>query len=147
MAKKLKLSSSLSGDYTIFGIACHLKDYRMTFLINQKLGISFRREEDLSLGDADNKKSYSFYIFKHPDERRNYFLISNHHPDGRLIPVERGIDFFIVVDDVLPSTLKKQLVSCIQSIPNVLTAFEIDPGKIKDLDIIFEEIELHLLKK
>ena len=147
MAKKLKLSSGLSGDYTTFGIACHLKDYRMAFLINQKLGISFRRMEDLSFGDKDNKRSYSFYIFKHPDERRNYFLISNHHPDGRLIPAERGIDFFIVVDDVLPSSVTKQLISSIQSIPNVLTAFEIDPGKIKNLEIIFEEIELHLLKK
>lgn len=147
MAKKFKLSSSLSGEYTTFGIACHLKEYRMAFLINQKLGFSFRRVEDLSLGDDEHKRSYPFFIFKHPDERRNYFMISNHHPDGRLIPAERGIDFFIVIDDALPLTLKKQIVSGIQSIPNVLTAFEIDQSKIKDLKIIFGEIELHLLKK
>lgn len=145
MARKLKLTSGSSYDYTTIGIACHMKDYRFTFFLNDQLGFQMKRMEDLLFGEGDDSRGYSFYIFKSPEERRNFYLVSNYHEAGRLIPSEKGADFFLIVNDILPASHKKQLISNIQKIPQVLAAYEIPKGKANNLEMIFEEIEMHLL--
>jgi hypothetical protein len=145
MAKKIRLSSGTSYDYTTIGIACHMKDYRFAFFVNEQLGFRFRRLDDLVSGEEKDARSYSFYIYTNPDDRRNYYLVSNYHEDGRLIPSEKGADFFLIVNDILPLTFKKEIITKIQKIPQALAAYEIPAGKVKNLEIIFEEIEEHLL--
>jgi len=145
VSKKLKLSSGSSYNYTTIGIACHMKDYRFTFFLNEKLGFHFKRMDDLVSGSDKESRSFSFYFYTCLEERRNYYLVSNFHEDGRLIPSEKGADFFIIASDNLPVIPKKQLIGKIQKIPQALAAYEIPQGKIKDLDVIYEEIEMHLL--
>jgi len=122
-----------------------MKDYRFTFFLNEQLGFQLKRREDLLFGAANESRSYSFYIYNNPEERRSYYLVSNYHEEGRLIPFEKGADFFLIVNDILPANQKKQLISKIQKIPQVLAAYEIPKGKVNNLEMIFEEIEMHLL--
>lgn len=145
MPKKFKLSPGVSHEYTIFGVACHLKDYRFTFFLNEKMNFHLKRIEDLKIGERDSALSYSLFLYRHPDERRSYYLISNYHESGRLIPEERGADYFLIIDDALTSTQKKRLVTKIQSVSQVLASYEIPAGKAKNLEAIFGELELHLL--
>ena len=145
MAKKIKLSGGISYDYTTIGIACHMKDYRFAFFVNEQLGFRFRRLDDLVSGEEKDERNYSFFIYTNPEDRRSYYLVSNYHEEGRLIPSEKGADFFLIVNDLLPAGNKKEIVSKIQKIPQALAAYEIPPGKVKNLELIFEEIEEHLL--
>lgn len=145
MARKLKLSSGSTYNYTTIGIACHMKDYRFTFFLNEQMGFRLKRMEDLQFGDANESHGYSFYIYQNPEDRRNFYLVSNYHEEGRLIPAEKGADFFLIVNDILPLNQKKQLISKIQKIQQVLAAYEIPNSKVSNLEMIFEEIELHLL--
>ncbi len=148
MVKKFKIqSSSSSSEFTLIGISCQLKNYRLAFGINRKMNFSFKRIDDLIIPDEQNDRAYSFYLFKDNDERRNYFLIQNQHPEGRLVPSQRAIDFFLVVDDILEEAKLKHLIQQIKSVEQVLTAFVINPDKLKNADVIFEEIELHMLGK
>ncbi len=96
-------------------------------------------------GEINESRGYSFYIYISPEERRNFYLVSNYHEEGRLIPSEKGADFFLIVNDILPASQKKQLINKIQKIAQVLTAYEIPKGKANNLEMIFEEIEMHLL--
>jgi hypothetical protein len=145
VARKLKLTSGTTYNYTTIGIACHMKDYRFTFFLNENLGFQFKRMDDLKLGEEEGALAYSFYLYNIPAERRNFFLVSNYHEDGRLIPSEKGADFFLIVDDILPAAQKKELTGKIQKIPQVLAAYNIPPGKSNNLEVIFEEIEMNLL--
>jgi hypothetical protein len=145
MAKKMKLTSGSSYDYTTIGIACHMKDYRFAFFLNEQLGFRFRRLDDLVSGEENETRNYSFYIYTHPEERRNYCLVSNYHEDGRLIPSEKGADFFLIINDIMPLNRKKDIISKIQKVPQAIAAYEIPAGKVKNLELIFEEIEMHLL--
>lgn len=146
MPRKLKISADVTYNHTTFGVACHLKDYRFTFFLNDKLGFRFKRIEDLKITEGGEERGYSFYMFQHPDERRNYYLISNFHESGRLIPQEKGADFFIIADDTLPAPQKKQLLAKIQSVPQVLAAYEIPLAKARNLEVIYQEIEMHFLE-
>jgi len=141
----LKLSSGSTYNYTTIGIACHMKDYRFTFFLNEQLGFQLRRMDDLKLGEEEGSLGYSFYLHNITEERRNFYLVSNFHEEGRLIPAEKGADFFLIVNDILSAVHKKQLLSKIQKIPQVLAAYEIPAGKANNLEVIFEEIEMHLL--
>lgn len=145
MPRKLKLTSDISFDYTTIGIACHMKDYRFTFFLNDQLGFQMKRMEDLIFGAGKDLRRFSFYIFKNPEERRHFYLVSNYHEEGRLIPSEKGADFFLIVNDVLPAGRKRELISRIQKIPQVLAAYDIPKGKVNNLETIFEEIEIHLI--
>ena len=145
MPRKLKISAEVTYDYTTFGVACHLKDYRFTFFLNEKLGFKFKRVDDLKIVEDGEERAYSFFLYRHPDERRNYYLISNYHESGRLIPQEKGADYFIIADDKLPATQKKELAAKVQSVQNVLAAYEIPQAKVKNLEVIFQEIEMHFL--
>jgi hypothetical protein len=145
MVKKIKLSSGRSYNYTTIGIACHMKDYRFTFFINGQLGFHFRRLDDLVSGEENATRGYSFYIYENQEDRRHYYLVSNYHEEGRLIPSEKGADYFLIVNDILPQSRIKEMVTKIQKIPQALAAYEIQAGKVKNLEIIFEEIEVHLL--
>ena len=122
-----------------------MKDYRFTFFLNDQLGFHFKRMDDLTSGEENESRGYSFYIYTSPEDRRNYYLVSNYHEEGRLIPSEKGADFFLIVNDILPVSLKKEMIGKIQKIPQALAAYEIPKGKVKNLEIIFEEIEMHLL--
>jgi hypothetical protein len=122
-----------------------MKDYRFTYFLNEQLGFQFKRMNDLKLGEEEGALAYSFYLYSIPGERRNFFLVSNYHEDGRLIPSEKGADFFMIVDEVLPAAQKKELTGKIQKIPQVLAAYDIPPGKANNLEVIFEEIEMNLL--
>ena len=122
-----------------------MKDYRFAFFMNEQLGYHFKRTDDLVSGDEKESRAYSFYIYINPEDRRNYCLVSNYHEEGRLIPSEKGADFFLIVNDILPAIQKKDMIGKIQKIPQALAAYEIPTGKVKNLEIIFEEIEIHLL--
>lgn len=145
MPKKIKLTSGSSYDYTTIGIACHMKDYRFTFFLNEQLGFQLKRMDDLRLGEKEDLPGYSFYLYHIPEEKKTFYLVSNYHEEGRLIPSEKGADFFLIVNDILPASQKKQLISKIQKIPQVLAAYNIPPGKANNLEVIFEEIEMNLL--
>ena len=145
MAKKIKLASGSSYEYTTIGIACHMKDYRFAFFVNEQLGFRFKRMEDLISGEEKESHAYSFYIYTHPEDRRNYYLVSNYHEEGRLIPSEKGADFFLIVNDILSAIRKKEMIAKIQKVPQAIAAYEIPAGKVKNLELIFEEIEMHLL--
>ena len=145
-SRKLKLSPDITYDYTLFGIACHMKDYRFTFFLNEKLGFRFKRMNDLKLKEGEEERYYSFFMYHHPDERRNYYLVSNYHEAGRLIPTEKGVDFFVIADDILSAMQKKNLITKVQAVQQVLAVYEIPLIKARNLDIIFQEIEMHFLE-
>lgn len=122
-----------------------MKDYRFTFFLNDKLGFQLRRIADFLVGEGKDLKRFSFYIFDNPEERRQFYLVSNYHEEGRLIPSEKGADFLLIVNDALSVNRRKDLISRIQKIPQVIAAYDIPKGKANNLETIFEEIELHLI--
>ncbi len=67
-----------------------------------------KRMNDLIVGEGkDSRGIIHFTSINNPEERRNFYLVSNYHEEGRLIPSEKGADFFLIVNDVLPASQEK----------------------------------------
>lgn len=147
MAKKLSIPVNLSEDYTVIAIACHLKEYRISFQVNQSLRIRLKRESDLIIDGAGDGgyRGYALYSYDNQDQRCYYFLLANHHPDGKLLSSLRQTDYFLIISQFLNSEDAERIVLALRRIQGVLTAYLVDPGNVRDMDLLLNDLEMHLM--
>ena len=139
MAKKFMLESRAEPSfYTLAAVSCHLKDYRLSFLLNQKLPAGFRKMDDFH-------GNYSLYFYLDEECRNSYYLVSNRSEEKVLFPELKQTDFVILVEGQYKKNQINYLISTIKSIPNVLTTFEIQAESLKNFSGFLADLELHFL--
>ncbi|MEI7490783.1 MAG: IPExxxVDY family protein [Bacteroidota bacterium] len=139
MAKKIMLESRSEASFlTIAGVSCHLKDYRLSFMLNQKLHAGFRKMDDLP-------GNYSLYYFVDEECRNPYYLISNRNEEKILFPELKQTDFILMVEGPFKKIQLNRLLSSVKAIPNVLTAFEIKPESLKNFPGFLADLEIHFM--
>jgi hypothetical protein len=139
MAKKFTLDARPEpAYYTLAGISCHLKDYRLSFLLNQAMGCDFIKMEDLPGG-------YSLYFYRDEECRNTYSLISNRSAEKILFPGLKQTDFILLVEGPYKKSQLNRLVNNLKTIPNILTAFEIQAQSLKNFAGFLDDLELHFM--
>ena len=128
---KLKLDAEPDPDVFLIAISSHVNDYRLCWSLNRKLGLALsRRNEDID--QPGPERMAHFTAFDHVEEATlaQYSLVSNHAPDGVLVPDQRQADFFLVVDNAaqLPPN---ELLDHVRAAEFVLTAFPLDPRGLR----------------
>jgi len=112
---------SLSVVFTLLGISSHENDYRLSWSINEQLGLAFTKNENLVAGDGRE-----FTCFVHEDEYQSLLLISNRCENGFLLEKFKNIDFILKfnvelneteVSEWLGNLKKVSLISAIFCIP------------------------------
>lgn len=138
MAKKVFLETRSEPIlFTLFGISCHLKDYRLSYYLNHKLELTFVKMDDF-LG-------YSFYFCRDEDCFNSYYLLGNRGQESILLPDLKQTDFLLLLEGPAKKIQKERLLDKIKGIQNVLTAFEVRFETIKNYNIMLNDLELHLM--
>jgi hypothetical protein len=148
MARKfLRDTDSEPVFYTLIGISCHLKDYRLSYLLNKKLEAVFSKQQDLviTLQDKTEPATFSFYHFQDDEQFNVYLLIANRSEEYVLLPEFRQLDFLLMVEGEFKKSRKDQLLKAVSSIPNVLKAHEINITTIRNYRNLLSDIEIHLM--
>jgi hypothetical protein len=148
MAKKVFLEIHSSPTYyTMIGISCHLKDYRLSFLLNRQMEYSLVKLEDLKalLPGKKEQTEFSLYHYRDEDRYNNYSLIANRNQECILVPGLKQTDFLLLVEGEFKKNQKDSLLKTIRSIPNILTAFEIQLTEIRNYEFLLTDIEMHLM--
>ncbi|MCK9421633.1 MAG: IPExxxVDY family protein [Bacteroidales bacterium] len=139
MVKKIPFNSrSEPSQYTLFGISCHLKDYRLSYLLNAKLDLEFTKMDDF--------QGFSFYFCRDEELFNIYYLLSNRIPESILLPELKQTDFLLIVEGPMKKINKDRLLQNIKAIPNVLTSFEIRFTTIKNYENMLADLEIHCMK-
>jgi hypothetical protein len=139
MAKKVFLETRPEPIlFTLFGISCHLKDYRLSYHLNLRL--------ELACAKMDDFLGYSFYYCRDEDNLNAYYLLGNRGQESILLPDLKQTDFLLLVEGPVKKNQKDRLLEQIKEIQNVLTAFEVRFETIKHYDLILNDLELHLMK-
>jgi len=147
MVKKLSSNIDYAAEFSFIGISSHLKDYRLSFFINQQYGMKLRKIEDFVQEDEQqNLFNYSLFYYHCPETNNNFCLISNHHSEKKLIQVYKQFDYFLLVQNNLPLAKKKDLILNLKKIPNLLAAYEIELGKVKNINQLLVDLELQLIE-
>jgi len=147
MVKKLSSNIDYTAEFSFIGISCHLKDYRLSFFINQECGLKLGKIEDfVNEGNFDESITYPLFYYRCPDTNNNFCLISNHHSEKKLIQAFKQFDYFLLVENNLSANKKQELISNLKKIPNLLAAYEIDLKKVKNINHLMVDLELQLTK-
>jgi hypothetical protein len=148
MPRKLTLSNSSTDEYQLVAIFSNLRDYRITFSLNQMLGMDFVRYEDLAYTRSGQIMClYPWYFFPDKQVLTSYYLIGNKHAGGCLIPSVKNADYFLFIKNMLDPDRLKDCLSKIRSIPNVITAMEVPVGSVRDMEALLDTNELHELEQ
>lgn len=128
---KILLNIEEEYEFSLIGISCHAKDYRLSWEINNLLKIDLIRTEDLDINLKTSIGTFSFYEFIDEDNYIEYFLISNRSSKGFLIPEHKTTDFLLMIKSPSHEQLATELSEKISSLNVVLTSFRIDIDKLK----------------
>lgn len=148
MAKKIKIDIDFSSDNTLLAVSFQKKDYTLAYNLNKTLKTKLEKIDDLPYYDEGLEKiiPYSLFHYHDSDCQLSYYLLSNHHPEGKLFRAFKTIDFFILVHGSVSDDSISEIVKKIKSIQGVLTAFLPDMKSVKDYSLFLSDLELHMVE-
>lgn len=130
--------------YTLIAIHCSLEDYRIAYFLNSYLNTRFQRLSFnlKSLSDT----SFSLYEWNDEVNETQWNLISNisrvdiedqtgifksNTRTNYYIQEHKKVDFFLKIDNGHVFHSAKAVVKKITEIPQVITAYAVDPNQLK----------------
>ena len=140
MTAKRILHIDYDYDFLLIGICSHAKDYRLCWEINRILGIKLERVDDMTLnpdtrvraGTSPGELSaYSLYFCEDEESNNCFHVISNKSSNETLITEQKQVDYFLRIKGNINPGYSGDIIKKLKDIPIVLTAYEIDPNKLK----------------
>jgi hypothetical protein len=150
---KLLVDDFYDDTYKLIAIHCGLEDYRLAYLLNRSLDLNLtRKEEDLDFEYL--KSSYSIFEWNNTSQYVTWNLISNvckKEEDSlystglfqtnqrvlktfNLVPEYKRVDFFIKISDEIQNVNEKIILNRLQSIPQIVTSYSVNPSELKSKD-------------
>ena len=110
--------------FTAIGISSHENDYRLSWSINEQLGLAFTHGKNVVTGAGKE-----FSCFAHEDDERTLLLISNRCDNGFLLEKHKNIDFILKFNTELNDTETSAWLSDLKKVPLVSAVFPIPVNK------------------
>lgn len=130
---KFRLDIEYDYDFLLIGIACHEKDYRLCWAVNNALALDLERTEPLhiSLRKEEPPAQFSLYMHENNENDTACFIVNNRSDRGLLIPEQKQADYFFVAKGPFGKREETQMLQAIRNISFVLTAFPLVPDELK----------------
>ena len=135
--------------FVLIAIHCTLEDYRLVYLMNQKLNLRLRRlEKDIDYSEAN----YSIFEWKDPKELINWNVVSNFcsietesennnstlfknqariRKSYYLIPEYETANYLLKITNHPESFNQKSIIEKLLEIPQIVLAYEIETEILK----------------
>ncbi|MDB2368898.1 IPExxxVDY family protein [Flavobacteriales bacterium] len=126
MAKQL-LRIDLDTSFSLFGISCHLKDYRFAWTINKSLNIEFKKSKPYVKAQDLEFSQYDYQL-----DLDTIYLFANKSHDGYLITKKKQIDYWVLFHNTIDENVVSHYVNLIRNTQFVLAVFEEKNKKIKE---------------
>ncbi len=134
MKKKVhKLVVPVSDPFKLLGISSHENDYRISWVLNRRLGMKFRKTDNHRGRPLITGEYPEFSVFSSYDEDKiiKMNLISNRCPDCFLVSDLKNIDYFLQVFGEISQEQLDSFSSKIREDELISTVFEIEPDRIR----------------
>jgi hypothetical protein len=128
---KFTLDIEYDYDFSLIGLSCHARDYKLCWSINKHLGFDFSRQDNLMLITKVSSAEFSHYVYEDSDAHQSYALISNRGIGGLLIPEQKQTDYFLKMSGMVPKKKIENLIIQLKELDCVITAFPIDIDNLK----------------
>jgi len=130
MKKRFTLDCAGEVEFSVLAINSHAKGYKLCWNINNFMHMNFEKVEDQTI---ENEMTFSRYKYS-PDENIEYNIVTNRSKKGYLIPDQKSVNYFLIINNQNWGAEKKEFISKLKENKEVLLVFEIDVEKSKYID-------------
>jgi hypothetical protein len=123
-------------NYCLLGISTDEPDYKLCWLINDQLRMSFLKTENLQVFHKKLNEEQEFSLFQFDDENAMlvYRIIGNRTDTGNFLSELKNIDFLLHIQgDIIQDDISR-LVQKLNSLEAVRMCVSVDLGKLKEKD-------------
>lgn len=163
MAVQKLVLDSLTDDYELIAIHATLPPYRIAFMLNKYLGLRFfRTDKDVVFASLQGIANYPMFLYEDEFQYTTYWLLGNvyksqvvvdessslglfqeekplEYVKSFLIPELKNVNYFLKIETETYEFMGKQLITQLLSIPQVITAYDVDYTQLKSKNnLIFE---------
>ncbi len=130
MKKRFTLDCSGEVEFSVLAINSHVKGYKLCWSINNFMHMNFEKVEDQTI---ENEMTFSRYKYS-TNENTEYNIVTNRSKKGYLIPDQKSVNYFLIINNQNLSAKKKEFISKLKENKEVLLVFEINVEKSKYID-------------
>jgi len=130
MKKRFTLDCAGEVEFSVLAINSHAKGYKLCWNINNFMHMNFEKVEDQTI---ENEMMFSRYKYS-ADENIEYNIVANRSKKGYLIPDQKSVNYFLIINNQNWAAEKKEFISKLKENKEVLLVFEIDVEKSKYID-------------
>ena len=116
-------------NFSVLAIHTHIKGYKLCWNINKALGVTFEKNKDHNVEENLWFSRYTYIC----EEGVEYNLLANRSKKGYLIPKQKSVNYFLVIEDNQQKT-KQHFLNKIKEVKDVLLVFEIETKLIKEIN-------------
>jgi hypothetical protein len=136
--KKYDLTLDDEQPFEVYGISTAFADYRLTWELNQMLGIHLEKEQqrfELFVPKLKAQHSFSYFSYEDQELLTRFFLIKNKQ-DQQLLQADRPmIDYFLVLKDNF-SHKTEVLLEQLRKINGIVAVFSFNYEEFDILDYL-----------
>ena len=139
---KLDIKFEKDNDYTALGIITALPEYILVHNINNKIGVDFKRYDDLEIKIGKQKYSYPWFFYYFDEFKTKLYLINNNHPQKPLVTKLKNIDYFLMFGSDFNEELENIFLTGVRNIKDVTGIYKLNTKDINHIDFFIEKFEI-----
>jgi len=158
--RKIILNTLIEEKFKLIGINASIEPYKLAFLINKHLRMSFTRStEDVEVVHKEQIIYYLLYKYQDPRSTCKLFFVQNkskyrdqsskfvnslfetqdHFASQYLVSSRKQTDYFVKIVDEFDRFKLRKMILELNDIPQIISAYEIPSGDVKSPEnLIFE---------
>ena len=118
-------------DFSLLGISCHAKDYRLCWEMNQALNIELEKGEAIMNPLTEDDRGFSTSEYFDEFNHLHFVLVSNKQGGAHLVPEYPQLDYFLKLSGPQHESEIDYLKQKVQNIDLVLTVLPIKAKSLK----------------
>lgn len=128
---KYRLDERVTPNVKVFGLSCHVPDYRLCWSLNRSLGLDLSRRLT-NIVEESKGRALHYTVFDQADDDGlvRWSLVCNVCGRRKLIPSQKQADFFLLVDQETAAR-DMRILERLRAAEFILTAYPIDMGELK----------------
>jgi hypothetical protein len=135
---RIQLGDPTNEESIFLGIVSAEADYKLSHLLNKKLGIALRNNKALEVMGVDGSQIYfSRYSDTSGSPELTYNLISNKSDKDYLLKKFKRIDYLFQIHRTDNKPDIDELIGSLREIERITAVFKLDQREIKDKNLIY----------
>ena len=129
------LTDDFFEDTKLLGIMAPVKDYQLSWQLNQLMGIEFRINNDIEIQLTRKRRNYFFSVYDFHEDTSclSHYLYNNQFDGEYLLPEFKHLDFlWLIKGEIVSDESVQEYITAIKTISTVQLVMELTNEKIKN---------------